>query len=124
MISQIITINKYIGQGLSAEHLVRNLKSGMLSKVENGKVWKDALTKETSYIFANLGIAYDLNGKHEVFGARYYSGPYDTVGVQYTIRPKKGQSDAEVTKKIESFFDANAQVIKAQAEQKAVANSK
>lgn len=116
--TEIITINKYIGQGLSAETMIKNLKNTMLSNVENGKVKSENLTKEPSYIFGNLDITYDLNGNHEIFGSRYYSGPYDTVGVQYTIRAKKDKEE-EALKKIEDFFNENTRVIQSKPEPKA-----
>ena len=39
--------------------------------------------------------------------ARYFSGPYDCVGVQYTIRPAENQSDEDVSKTIENFIKTN-----------------
>jgi len=56
-------------------------------------------------------MSYDLNGRHEVLGSRYYSGPFDSVGIQYTIRTLQGQSDEYTVEKIENFFKSNAQVV-------------
>lgn len=102
--SEIITIHKMIGKNISAEQMLDQLKTSMLAQTKNGKVWKEKFMKETSFSFGILGLTYDLDGKHEVFACKYYSGPYDCVGVQYTIRPKNASEEAAAKEKIENFF--------------------
>jgi hypothetical protein len=109
--TQIITVVKFINKKLSAEYSTNFLKNSMLSQVSHGKVWLDTASNEGAYHRATLGLTYDLRGKHEVIGAQYYSGPYDCVGVQYTIRPGSGKSDKEAIEKIKKFFNTNLQVI-------------
>lgn len=105
--SEIITINKYVGHTLAADELIRFLKSHILYKVENGKVWKEENEEKDSYQYAILGLTYNYNKRHEVFGVRAYTGPYDGVAIQYTIRPKKGETDSQAISKIEDFFFRN-----------------
>lgn len=107
--SEIITINKLIGQRVQATDMVNSLKA-TYEKVK-GKIWAEKTSKEASYTYAQLDVSYDSQGKHEVAGCRYYSGPNDCVGVQYALRPKKGESDEEVMAKIHRFFDTNTEII-------------
>lgn len=109
--TEIISISKYIGKNIPAIKLVGEIKSQMLAKVTNSKVWVETNSTKPNYVQATLGIAYDYQGKREVMGAQYISGPYDCVGVQYTIRPNLGLTDEAATKIIETFFKANLQVV-------------
>ncbi len=109
--TEIITINKSIGQKVSATNMTNYLKNAMIKKVENGRVWKDEVSTQPAYMFASLGLFYNLNKVREVFGSRYYSGPYDCAGIQYTIRPRKDQTDQMTAVKIENFFNTNTKII-------------
>jgi hypothetical protein len=95
---------KYIGKRFKAEALINALKNAMLSKVQGGKIWKNNFQNESAYQKATLLLTYHFADKHEVMGARYYSGPYDCVGVQYTIHPKDNQLDSELIKKLKGFL--------------------
>lgn len=109
--SEIITINKFIGEKISASAFIAALSNRLAAKVQNAK-WdykthtSDAVTKAT------LFISYDYNRIHEVMGALYYSGPYDCVGVQYTIRPSKNVSDEAAFAKIKQFFEESTRLSK------------
>lgn len=105
--SEIITINKYVGQTLPADELIHFLKSHILEKVKNGKVWREEDEEHDAYQEAQLGLSYDYNHRHEVLGVRAYTGPYDGVAIQYTIRPKQGEADRRAISKIEDFFFRN-----------------
>lgn len=109
--TEIITIFKYVGKNISAIKFIADFKKSMLDKVKDGKVWFESNTTKPSYEQSTLGLLYNLENKHEVMGALYYSGPYDCSGVQYTIRPKPGQSDDDATKVIENFFKTNTEII-------------
>lgn len=109
--SEIITVNKIIGQRISATQITNHLEKTLPTKSFNFEVIASSAVKEPSYLRSNLDVSYDNEGKHEVLSCRYYSGPYDCAGVQYTMRPKPGQSDAETLEKIAAFFEANLQTI-------------
>ncbi|MDR3624540.1 MAG: hypothetical protein P4L16_05320 [Chlamydiales bacterium] len=102
--SEIITLNKYIDKKISADSIVAYLKEKMLDLVKNGKILQENASKEDNYQKASFALSYDLDGKHEVINAVYYSGPYDAAGIQYTIRPKLGVSDQEVLEKTDAFL--------------------
>jgi hypothetical protein len=109
--TEITTINKFIGKKIVADEFLVQLKNLMLSKVQNGKVWLEDVFKKPAYTKATLVISYDLNDRHEVMGAQYYSGPYDFVGVQYTILAVAPSSDSEAVFKIMEFFDHKLTVV-------------
>jgi len=48
-------------------------------------------------------MVYAYQGKKEVIFAKYYSGPYDCAGFQYTIRLSSTMSDEEALQKINDF---------------------
>lgn len=107
--SEIITINKFIGKKITAEEMISALKS-TFERVK-GKTWREKSSKEKFYTLAELEASYNFQGKPELVGCRYYSGPNDCVGVQYAIRSKRGQSDEELMKKIQTFLDTNTEII-------------
>lgn len=109
--TEIISVIKYIGKNIPAIKLVEEIKKKVLEMSTNGKVWLESNSTKPNYQEGILGLMYDYEGKHEVMGARYVSGPYDCVGVQYTIRPAEGQTDEDVSKIIENFFKSNLQII-------------
>lgn len=108
--SEIISINKFIGSKVNASDFAEALKKRMLASVENGKVLDLKKEKKPSYTFSAFFLSYDLNGKHEMMGARYFSGPDDLVGVQYTIRPDQEMSDKEALAKIKTYFTSSTSV--------------
>lgn len=109
--SEIITINRFVGKGISAFDFSKSLQKLMIDASTNGTVLKDDQSTQDSYKRALMGLAYDYQGRHEVIGAVYYSGPADCVGVQYTIRPDKNASDQETFAQIEDYFSDNTDVI-------------
>lgn len=107
--SEIITVNKYIGQKIEAIDFVKYLKKILLKDVQNGLIWEEEFKNKTGYQQAILGLNYDLNEQHEVFKAHYYSGPNDCAGVQYTIRVKKEDLKA-AQEKVDAFFKNHVRV--------------
>ncbi|MBA3958015.1 MAG: hypothetical protein H0X51_06450 [Parachlamydiaceae bacterium] len=105
--TEIISINKLIGKKMSASRLVDEIKSTFLKNHE-ARILQTKSSHDLSYESAQMSAAYNFEKYHEVLGCRYYSGPYDCVGLQYTIRPKKEETDVEIAQRIERFFDANA----------------
>ena len=109
--SEIITIVKYIGKSFTAEKVSNALKNSIVSDLKNATVWLDTVSGGSSYHHTSLGVNYELQDKKEILMAEYYAGPYDCIGVQFTIRPDSKLSQEEAVKKIEDFFSKNVQVI-------------
>jgi hypothetical protein len=109
--SEIITLNKLIGQRIPATQITSYLEKTLPTKSTNFKVIASSVEKTSSYLRSNLEVSYENAGRHEVLSCRYYSGPYDCAGIQYTIRPKSDQTDEQTLAKIEAFFEANIQIV-------------
>ncbi len=109
--SETISIHKIIGKRLQADQIVDFLKKNIIANTQQPKELFYKVSKEPKYLFAKLGLSYILKNTREVLVCRYYSGPSDCVGIQYTIRPKKEESTESVVKKIEHFFDTNTQLM-------------
>jgi hypothetical protein len=107
--SEIITINKYIGDKIDASTFVSLLKDQLLKKIENGKVLEESSTREENYTKATLSLSYDEKGGHEILSLQYFSGPFDCVGLQYTIRSAR---DQEALEKIQNYFKMNTKVVR------------
>ena len=87
--SEIITVNKFIGQKLSAKSFASILKIQFMSVAKNVKLIEDKSSKEKNIEDAYFLMRYTHQQKQEVIGAKYFSGPYDSAGVQYTVRLKR-----------------------------------
>lgn len=109
--SEIITVNKYIGQKASAKLFTSMLKIQMMSQANGVKLLKDTASNENNKEQAFFIMRYTFQGKHEVIGAKYYSGPFDSAGVQYTIRVRDGISQEDAIKKIIDYLDKNVKLI-------------
>lgn len=109
--SEIITIQKIINKGISADQITSLLIENFSKKIPNFTVLSHENSNENYQV--NTFIAkYHYDRKNEIIGAKYLSGPYDLIGVQYTIRPNKKQSQQEIIQKIKSFFDGNLSITK------------
>jgi len=107
--SEIITINKYLGSRTSADLFMNRILRSMISKMEECRVLVHSSSKEGAVEEARFLIQYKLRGQQEVLGVVYFSGPYDCVGMQYTVRPKAGQSVADAVFQVEAFLKKNCQ---------------
>lgn len=101
--SEIISISKIIGKGISALQFTSLLQQRIASSAAKAEILFEEKSKDTSTFI----IKYIDQNQEEVMGAKYFSGPYDCVGVQYTIRLKQGQSQSNAVAKIKTFFQTN-----------------
>lgn len=101
--TEIITVNKFIGEKIPADTFVKALKERLVSQIQNNQFYQEDIEKTPNYTRATLLLSYDFQGKHEVMGAIYYSGPYDCAGVQYTLRMGEKLSEAQALEKIVFF---------------------
>lgn len=108
--TEIISINKFVGQQVQIALLMMLLKKEITIKTTNFKTLNETSKVESNYAYGGFIMSYDLEDKHEVMGIRYYAGPFECVGVQYTIRPQSGQTDAASAEKIEQFFNTHLKV--------------
>ncbi|MBA2369828.1 MAG: hypothetical protein H0V82_12550 [Candidatus Protochlamydia sp.] len=110
--SEIITIHRLEEKNISSEKITDLFLQKISEIIKTDVIFNEISNDDyqTSYFM----IKYAQNGKKEIMGAKYVSGPVDCEGVQYTIRLKPKQSEQEAIVKIEKFFDQNLNVLKGQ----------
>ena len=111
--SEIITIQKLINRRISADQLSALLIENLSKTVKLTVLLNERANQ--GYEEDRFIVQYDYNGRDEVLGAKYVSGPYDSVGVQYTIRLHEGISQKQAVDKIKSFLDNNLTLLKTPA---------
>lgn len=104
--SEIITMQTLVAQRISAVALTEKVLQDFARVVKI-----DTLYQEKTQTMALYICKYVHQGKQEMIGLKYLSGPVDCAGVQYTIRPKRGQSEQQVVAKIKRFFEQNCRLI-------------
>jgi hypothetical protein len=109
--SEIITMNNHIGQKLSAQQICDFLAKKLVEKIPNTTIWTEAVSKEGVHQKALVGITYDFEGHHEILLAVFYSSPKNAMGVQYTIRPKEGETDEMVKAKLNRYFQESVKIL-------------
>jgi len=109
--SEIITVNKFIGQKISAKTFAAMVKIQMMSAAKGIKLIADISSKDKNIEEAYFLMRYRNQQKQEIIGAKYFSGTFDAAGVQYTIRLKPDLSEEAAIKKIDDFFKNNVQLI-------------
>ncbi|HEY5234951.1 MAG TPA: hypothetical protein VIJ14_02135 [Rhabdochlamydiaceae bacterium] len=107
--SEIITIQNLIESQIQAKQMTSTLIENISRAAKTTVLFQQTtFTKNEKSVFI---IKYKHNGKEEVLGAQYLSGPFDCVGVQYTVRLSKKISENEAVKKIKTFFDQNLAIV-------------
>lgn len=109
--SEIITVNKFIGQKISAKTFAAMVKIQMMSAAKGIKLIADISSKDKNIEEAFFLMRYRNQQKQEIIGAKYFSGTFDAAGVQYTIRLKPDLNEEAAIKKIDDFFKNNVQLI-------------
>ena len=114
--SEIVTMMKFIGYGLSAETLVTKTKNGILEHAETFHILKENTSHSAGYTESELIMAYTHKQQNELFYIKAYSGLMDCAGIQYTIRSKvsndyKGALGVKWVKKIENWLQEHSKVV-------------
>lgn len=110
--SEIITLNKFVGKRIQAINFIEILKQQLLANSKDGTILSKSSFRKKSIEQSHFIMQYIHQNQQEVIGASYFSGPYDSAGVQYTIRLKRNQSINEAIKKIETFFKNHVKLTK------------
>lgn len=125
--SEIITVHTLVGSKMKADALAKKLIAFLgqqfklsvlheeLSSHDNPSQRiiyyeknKEVLEKfDNQFPVATYIVKYKVDGKEEVLGFKYVSGPFDCVGVQYTIKLKNKLSQEAAVEKINTFFNKN-----------------
>lgn len=102
--SEIVTIHKIIGRGVFANQITDSLLKTIPAQASQSHIVINEKSSHDFGLITEIIISYSYQGQKEVLGAKYFSGPFDCVGVQYTIRVGMHSEDACI-KKIKNFFD-------------------
>lgn len=109
--SEIVTVHKFLNKGISASDLSKGIAEYISKQSKDYKVLKNLDATENGYVMSGKVLSYNFQEKNEVLGYKYYSGPADCVGVQYTIRPKATETNEQIAARIESFLASSATII-------------
>jgi len=103
--SEIITTQLLKGKQFTSKQFVDLLKKRFLSNNNNidVKIISEQDNTLKKYSTSEFTMAYTYQGKREIIFTKYYSGPHDCSGFQYTIRLINGLSEDEALRKINAF---------------------
>ncbi len=108
--SEIITTNKYIGTSIKAFQVTEHLKKNISQASLGAKILESNNNVYDKYSESSFLMTYThKNCKKIVFG-KYYSGPYDCVGFQYTIACNENMFEEKAKQKIDDFVKKSTRV--------------
>ncbi|MCL4361783.1 hypothetical protein M1446_05510 [Candidatus Dependentiae bacterium] len=110
--SHIISTQIFMGSNLTAEFMMNHIKYVVVPNgVTNIKLLEEFKENKDSYSVAYFAVAYTKNGRREVLFAKYFSGPYDCSGIQYTIAIKDPMTDEAALKIMKEYIEKNVQIV-------------
>lgn len=107
--SEIITTQRLTGDRISADRMVQTIRQNVTATATNVHV-VCATASKIPHQMAFVVLQYRHQGRQEMMGVQYFSGPHDCGGVQYTIRLGDQMSEKQATAKIMRFFEQNLQL--------------
>ncbi len=107
--SEIVTVNKYIGRGFSADKFGMSVIEGLLKSHKCTVLQKEITNRK--YPILQCIIKYEIDGEEEIVGFKYVSGPYDCAGAQYMIRLKKKDDQKAAIEKINNFISQQVMLL-------------
>lgn len=110
--STIITTQTIPGRRLNAITFIKNIKDPIMQAGKNVEIIEDSQEKADHYNTATLIMSYTHNKRRELMFARYFSGPFDCSGFQYTVHRASEKSEEQVLKEIYDFVQNNTSLIK------------
>lgn len=111
--TEILTLNKILGKGITAPDYIERLDNLYLKHDEkNTKIIETDKHNFGDYQDASSIIKYQGNGRDEVVMLYSVSGPYDIANVQYAL-PLTSPDELKATiQKLKDFIKKNLEVIK------------
>lgn len=111
--TEIITLNKILGTGITAPDYIESLDNMFVkSGVKDAKILETEKHSFDGYQDASSIIKYNANGRDEVVIFYSVSGRYDIANIQYAL-PLASQNDLDKTvQKLKDFIKNNTDVIK------------
>jgi hypothetical protein len=113
--TQIITTNSFINKELPAANFIEYMQQRFQQSAKQMTVISSSLDNYPNYQRSCTTMDYHVNQRHEMVAMCYYSGRYDTAGVQYAILyPADNPPTADVAKKLDTFLKAQTEVLNAE----------
>lgn len=111
--SEILTLNKILGIGVTAPYYIENLgKLYLKPDAINTKIIETNKHNFDKYQDASSIIKYQGNGRDEVVILYSVSGPLDIANVQYALPLPSPEALDETIRKLKEFIKNNVEVIK------------
>lgn len=112
--SEIITLDIQMGARRSAAETLKLYQSTMSAQTVSFKLLEENASTSVDYSMASFGAVYIDKGRTEVIFLRYFSGPADLCGIQYTKVLEAGDSPEKVLEKLKADVDNMAKVVRAE----------
>jgi hypothetical protein len=113
--SKIFTANLIINTSISSQKIVNSIVNNIATTGQVKTYHKIFDTKSyRNYSVSTAAIQYSFNGRNEILYMRYFSGPADVSGIQYTEvlqKPLTGEQFRAKISKIEEKFDSMIKII-------------
>lgn len=112
--SELITLVPLIGSKLDAKTLSDTIKQNFQRISSHLKILEETTSSEEGYNTATLILSYSYKGRSEVVVSRVFSGPFDTVNVQYAAVLKNEQNPQHLAQRLKNWMNnkENVQIIK------------
>lgn len=115
MWSKIITVQRYIGYRIGAKILLDGVLQGIQRADPSCTVIATSLESEALFETYTLAVLYrdPIKNRQEVLYAKFFSGPYDCSGIQYSVALTEGVLFFDTLMEIKEFVDKNVSVLRA-----------
>jgi hypothetical protein len=112
--SKIITLSSQVGNKLQADQYTKGFVEFTVPQTKRSKIVTQKTEKRDSYLFSSIAFQYmSNNGKVELLYMEYYSGPYDSSGIHYTVKLDRWleEKDAsQAAKKLEKYISQHVSI--------------
>lgn len=115
MWSKIITAQRYIGCRVGAKMLLDGILQGIQSVDPRCITIATSLERESLFETYTLAVVYrdPIKNRLELLYAKYFSGPHDCSGIQYSVALTDGVRFLDTLMEIKQFVDENVSVLRA-----------
>ena len=83
------------------------IKKGVKAGGSKVSILEEKEEKNADYKSSTFAMSYNLRGRREVIFGKYFSGPYDCSGFQYTIALSDSLTESEALEEIKQFVEKN-----------------
>lgn len=110
--TQIITANQMLNQNIRASEVINFMIKRFQNDAKNVVVLEHKTTEYPNYQQSCGAIDYQINNRHEMIYMCYYSGPANSVGIQYAVLWPKDSSitTRNMLDQLRKFVEGHSQV--------------